>query len=113
MAYGQEIIALLADRQDRDQFRRKNWIGTFEEYVDIVRETPSVTRTAYQRLYDMILSYGTQTIEDRRKTRTHYRFFDDLENNGRDAVFGLDEPMEHLVNAFKSAARGYGIERRV
>jgi serine protein kinase len=113
MAYGQDIISLLADRQDRDQFRRKNWIGTFEEYLDIVRETPSVTRTAYQRLYDMILSYGTDTIEERRKTRTHYRFFDDVENNGKDAVFGLDEPLEHLVNAFKSAAQGYGIERRV
>ena len=36
-------------------FGKKNWIGSFEEYVDLVRETPEVTRTAYQRLYDMIL----------------------------------------------------------
>ena len=28
-------------------------------------------------------------------------------------MFGLDEPLEHFVNALKSAARGYGIEKRV
>ena len=40
-------------------------------------------------------------------------FFDDLDNGGTDAVFGLDAALEALVNAFKSAARGYGIEKRV
>jgi len=38
---------------------------------------------------------------------------DDPDNDGRDAVFGLDGPLHHLVNAMKSAAAGYGIERRV
>ena len=33
--------------------------------------------------------------------------------DGRDAVFGLDGPLWLLVNAFKSAAQGYGIEKRV
>ena len=28
-------------------------------------------------------------------------------------MFGLDVPLHHLVNALKSAAAGYGIERRV
>ena len=31
----------------------------------------------------------------------------------RDAVFGLDDQLASLVNAFKSAAQGYGIEKRV
>ena len=61
MSDGREIIALVAQRQDCEQFRRKNWVGTFDEYLDIVREHPEVTRTAYQRLYDMILSYGVET----------------------------------------------------
>ena len=42
-----------------------------------------------------------------------YRFFSDPDDNGRDAVFGLDAPLWSLVNAFKSAAQGYGIEKRV
>ena len=51
--------------------------------------------------------------ESGREKRVHYRFFDDPDNDGRDAVFGLDRPLHHLVNAFKSAAAGYGIESRV
>src|SRR5262245_47929435 len=113
MSDGRNIIELVAKRQDCDQFRRKNWVGTFAEYLDIVRERPEVTRTAYQRLYDMILSYGVDVTESGREKRVHYRFFNDPDNDGRDAVFGLDGPLHHLVNAMKSAAAGYGIERRV
>jgi serine protein kinase len=113
MSDGRDIISLVAQRQDTEQFRRKNWVGTFGEYLDIVRETPEVTRTAYQRLYDMILSYGVDVTETSREKHVHYRFFDDPDNDGRDAVFGLDVALHHLVNALKSAAAGYGIERRV
>ncbi len=113
MSDGREIIALVAKNQDCEQFRRKNWVGSFAEYLDIVREHPEVTRTAYQRLYDMILSYGVDVTESGREKRVHYRFFDDPDNDGRDAVFGLEGALHHLVNAMKSAAAGYGIERRV
>jgi len=113
MANGSAIIALVSDRQDRDLFRRKNWTGTFEQYLKIVRNHPRVTRTAYQRLYDMILSYGVEVDDKGREREHHYRFFDDPTGDGRDAVFGLREPLHKLVNALKSAAREYGIEKRV
>ena len=67
MSDGRDIITLVAQRQDCEQFRRKNWVGTFAEYLDIVREHPEVTRTAYQRLYDMILSYGVDVTESSRE----------------------------------------------
>jgi len=113
MATGNEIISLVSKQQDRAQFRRKNWVGTFAEYLDIVRETPRVTRTAYQRIYDMILGYGEEVINKGREKEHHYYFFDDPDHNGRDAVFGLRGPLHKLVNALKSAAHEYGIEKRV
>jgi len=114
MSQGREIISLVAQRQDLDQFSRKHWIGTFEEYLDLVRQQPEVTRNAFERVYDMIVMSGTTVYEESRgMRRVHYKFFDDPENEGRDAVFGLDEPLEHLVNALKSASKGYGIEKRV
>src|SRR6187431_3301725 len=113
MSDGRDIIALVAQRQDCEQFRRKNWVGTFAEYLDIVREHPEVTRTAYQRLYDMILSYGVETTERNREKEFHYKFFDDPDNDGHDAVLGLGVPLHNLVNALKSAALEYGIEKRV
>lgn len=113
MTTGNNIISMVSDRQDRSQFRRKNWIGTFEEYLNIVRENPLVTRTAYQRIYDMIIDYGVEVINKGREKEHHYYFFDDPDNNGRDAVFGLRGPLHKLVNALKSAALEYGIEKRV
>src|SRR5688572_25812320 len=114
MTTGRTIISLVSDRQDLEQFRKKNWVGTFEDYLDLVREHPEVTRNAFERVYDMIMSYGTDVYEESRgHKRVHYRFFDDPDNGGRDAVFGLDGPMESFVNALKSAAKGYGIEKRV
>ena len=114
MSRGSEIISHVAESQDLDQFRKKNWEGTFEEYLELVRQDPKTTRNAFQRIYDMILSHGSETYEPSRgEKRTHYHFFDDPIDDGRDGVFGLDESLEQLVNALKSAARGYGIEKRV
>ncbi len=110
---GRNIISLVGGQQNLDQYRRKNWSGTFEQYLDIVRTNPNVARNAFQRIFDMIVSYGTEIYQECRENRVHYNFFDDPDNNGADAVFGLDGTIELLVNAFKSAARGYGIEKRV
>ncbi len=113
MVGGREILSLVKQRQDLEQFRRKNWEGTFEEYLDLVAGNPSVTRNAFQRVFDMITSYGSETFEVGREKRVRYKFFDDPDENGRDGVFGLEGPLQALVNAFKSAAQGFGIERRV
>lgn len=61
----------------------------------------------------MILSHGSQEYTENRERITRYNFFSDPFDNGRDAVFGLDRALAHLVQIFKSAARGYGTEKRV
>lgn len=113
MVGGRDIVSFLAERQNLDQFRRKNWQGTFEQYLDLASQTPSVTRNAFQRCYDMILSHGITVYEVSREKRLHYRFFEDPFDHGRDAIFGLEDSQVALVNALKSAAHGYGIEKRV
>src|SRR5207244_12201462 len=100
MSHGREIISLVAQRQDLEQFRKKNWIGTFEEYLDLVRQKPETTRNAFERVYDMIMAAGTTVYEESRDMRrVHYKFLDDPEDEGRDAGFGRREPVEPLVNA--------------
>lgn len=90
-----------------------NWTGTFQEYLDLVKSDPRVTRNAFQRMYDMVLESGTEEYVDFKKPIVRYKFFDDAKNNGKDAVFGLDVPIMKLVNVLKSAALGYGTEKRV
>ncbi|MGE3818667.1 MAG: PrkA family serine protein kinase, partial [Isosphaeraceae bacterium] len=113
MSSGTDLIALIAGRQNRAEYQKKHWQGSFGEYLEIVRRDPRVTRTAYQRLYDMILSYGTEEVVANKEKQTRYRFFDDPDHGGQDAIFGLDRTLVNLVNVLKSAAHRYGTERRV
>jgi serine protein kinase len=110
---GTDLIALVANRQNRADYQKKHWHGTFAEYVEVVRHDPKVTRSAYQRLYDMILAYGTEETFVNKERLTRYKFFDDPDSNGQDAIFGLEKTLTSLVNILKSAAHRYGTERRV
>ncbi len=78
-----------------------------------MRQNPKVTRTAFQRVYDMILSHGKTEYIDNKKKLIRYHFFTDPDFGGKDAIYGLDVPLMKLVNFFKSAAQGYGTEKRV
>ncbi len=108
-----DMMSMAGELQDLESFRELNWEGSFQDYLDIVAENPQVVRTAYQRLYDMLMSYGVDEYVDSKKHIVHYRFFDDPDGGGRDAVYGLDLPLMKLVNVVKSAAFGYGTEKRV
>src|ERR1700704_4986486 len=107
------LVTRIAALQDKASFKELHWDGSFEDYLKIVRENPRVTRTAFQRIYDMILSHGKTEYIDNKKRLIRYHFFHDEPNGGRDAVYGLDVPLMKLVNVFKSAAQGYGTEKRV
>jgi serine protein kinase len=98
---------------DKKTYQELHWEGTFEDYLKIVADNPKVARNAFQRVYDMILSYGVEEYTENRETRVRYPFFRDPMGAGRDAIFGLEESISHLVNALKSAAHGYGTERRI
>src|SRR5713101_1346715 len=106
-------VSKIAALQDPRIYAELNWEGTFEDYLGIVRQNPKVTRTAFARIYDMILSYGKTEYIDNKKKLVRYHFFSDERFGGRDAIFGLDVPLMKLVNVFKSAAQNYGTERRV
>ena len=113
MSAGSDLIAQITGRQNLADYQKKHWNGTFAEYLDIIRLNPKVTRTAYQRLYDMILAHGTEEVMINKEKQVHYKFFDDPVGQGQDAIFGLDRTVLSLVNVLKSAANRYGTERRV
>jgi serine protein kinase len=107
------LVKKIAALQNFEEYRELNWSGTFEAYLDLVREHPEVTRTAFQRVYDMIVGYGTEEYIDNRKRIVKYRFFEHDNVGGKDAIYGLDIPLMRFVNVLKAAAEGYGPEKRV
>jgi serine protein kinase len=96
-----------------EDFSHLHWSGSFQDYIDIITEDPRVVRNAFQRVHDMIMSYGESTYTEYKKEITRYKFFDDPIGSGKDAVFGIDVHLMKLVNFFKSASAGYGTEKRV
>src|ERR1700741_3016792 len=113
MSNGKILLDSLRSEINLGDYRKKHWEGSFDEYLDIVREHPEVTRTAYQRLYDMILSHGTEEVYENKEKITRYRFFTEFAERHGAAIYGLARPLMPLANCVKSAAKGYGPERRV
>src|ERR1700722_5225872 len=107
------LMARIARLQDRGAYQDLHWEGGFDEYLRMVHDTPAVARTAFERIYDMIMSHGKTEYIDIKKKLSRYNFFHDEKFGGKDAIFGLDVPLMKLVNVFKSAAQGYGTEKRV
>jgi serine protein kinase len=113
MATSEEIFSILDQHWDSETFRQQHWEGTFWEYLDLVLKNPRLARNAFQRIYDMILYFGTERYTSMKQDFVHYKFFDDPIDGGTDAVYGLDAALMRLVETFKSAAQGYGTERRI
>ena len=107
------LLSAIDKAMDKESYQELNWEGTFEDYLKMLSENPRISRNAFQRLYDMIISYGYEEFKENRRDLRRYHFFKDPMSNGRDAVFGLSVSLMHLVNAIKSAAHGYGTERRI
>src|SRR3954471_12121701 len=107
------LVSIIDRRLDVSNFREQHWEGTFWEYLDQGLENPRVARNALQRVYDMILSYGSENFTQFKQEYNRYKFFADPIDHGADAIYGLERPLMQLVDFFKSAAQGYGTEKRI
>src|SRR5262245_48290272 len=113
MAAAAAILDTLRSQLDISDYKKLHWEGSFADYLDTVLKAPGVTRTAYQRLYDMILGHGVEEVYENKDKLTRFKFFAEFAAKQGDGIYGLDRPLMQLINTFKSAALGYGTERRV
>src|SRR3989442_13011102 len=90
------LVSRIAALQDKTSFKELHWDGTFEDYLKIVRENPRVTRTAFQRIYDMILIHGKTENIDNKKRLIRYHFSHAEPNVCRDQVDLLSVPLRKL-----------------
>ncbi|HLH21149.1 MAG TPA: PrkA family serine protein kinase [Chloroflexota bacterium] len=79
------------------------WEGPFSEYFDRVIANPSLARLSHARVYDMLMSAGVEAGPHDRK---EYKFF-------TEELFGLEKPIEQLVDYFASAARRLEVRKRI
>ena len=87
----------------RAQERALAWEGTFEDYFNIASHNPAVAELSHARIYNMIQAAGTETnhLGDPR-----YRFF-------ADDIYGIEKPLQQLVEYFHSAAQRLEVRKRI
>ncbi len=108
-----ELAKLITSKLDTERFRREHWEGSFWDYLDIAMKNPKVARNAFQRAYDMIVGYGVQQYQAFKREMNQYAFFNDPMGEGEDAIFGLDNSLMTFVDVLRSAAEGYGTDKRI
>src|SRR3989344_3618512 len=85
----------------------------FGEYLNLAHTFPSVSNSAYQRMYKTIVGQGMHPYKFAGRDYIHYTAFDDPWEDGKDAVFGLDRTLMRLVDVLRAGAARLGQERRI
>ena len=106
-----KTLSELLKNSSNEKFNDLHWSGSFEEYLNLVEDQPKITRNSYQRMYDMITSYGTEEFTYCKQKVTKYKFFSQCTDSI--GIYGLEEPLMELVDVLRSAAYHYGPERRI
>src|SRR2546430_1107142 len=94
-------------KDDRASRESKAWRGTLIDYLELVKENPTITKLSHSRFYDMITSQGMYDLtqsDDQRVKRLYkdealkvYHFF-------KDEFFGIERTIAQIVRYFHSAS---------
>jgi serine protein kinase len=96
-----DLVKRLEEYRDRE--RSLAWEGTFSQYFEIATRQPSVAQLSHERIYNMIVASGTDT---NRLGEPHYKFFSN-------DIFGLEKPLQQIVEYFHSAAQRLEVRKRI
>src|SRR5207248_3042077 len=94
-------------QEDRAARESKVWRGPFLEYLDVVREDPSIPKLAHARIFDNIMRIGTQDIQESDDPRVKRLYKDEsfkVYNFFRDEFFGIEKTVAQIVRYFHSAS---------
>lgn len=108
-----KALEIIRESSFQKEFEQLHTRGSFVDYLSWLVEDPRIARSAFQRAYDMIASYGYEEYEESKKCIRHWNFFDDPLGDGKEAVYGLDVHLQKLVHTIKAGAYRYGAEKRV
>lgn len=96
-----DLVKRLEEYRDRE--RELQWEGTFAQYFEIATKKPEVTRLAHERIYHMIMDAGLETT---RSGEPRYNFFSE-------EIFGIEKPLQQIVEYFHSAAQRLEVRKRI
>jgi len=96
-----DLVKRLEEFRDRE--RGLLWEGTFAQYFEIATKRPEVSRLSHERIYHMIMDAG---IESTRTGEPRHNFFSQ-------EIFGIEKPLQQIVDYFHSAAQRLEVRKRI
>src|SRR5437667_4741964 len=96
-----DLVKRLEEYRDRE--RELQWEGTFAEYFEIATKKTEIVRLSQERIYHMIMDAGVETT---RIGEPRYNFFSE-------EIFGIEKPLQQIVDYFHSAAQRLEVRKRV
>ena len=101
MSFIQRLEVSVAKKQNR-------WKGTFREFLELFEQKkfPNMGVLSHQRLYNMIVSSGTEKQDYFGSERISYKFFEDQ-------LFGIEECIDAVMSYIHSAAQRTETSRRM
>jgi serine protein kinase len=101
--------SLFASIIEKDRVTRESreWHGTFLDYLEKVKQNPSICKLAHSRLYGAILEAGFSDIGEQEDPRGKRLFGDEslkVYNFFRDEFFGIERTLAKIARYFHSAA---------
>ncbi len=96
-----DLVKRLEEYRDRE--RELQWEGTFAQYFEIATKKSAVIRLAHERIYHMIMDAD---IETTRSGEPRYNFFSE-------EIFGIEKPLQQIVEYFHSAAQRLEVRKRI
>jgi serine protein kinase len=94
-------------KRDRAERESKQWRGTLLDYLEVVKNDPTVTKMSHARIYDMMMSEGMRNIHDTDDPRTKRLYKDEpikVYNFFSDEFFGIERTIAQIVRYFHSAS---------
>jgi len=96
-----DLVKRLEEYRDRE--RELMWEGTFAQYFEIASKMPEAAQLSHERIYHMIMDAGVETT---RTGEPYYNFFSQ-------EIFGIEKPLQQIVDYFHSAAQRLEVRKRV
>ncbi len=96
-----DLVKRLEEYRDRE--RGLSWEGTFAQYFELASKKPAISRLSHERIYHMIMDAGTEAT---RAGDLHYKFF-------KKDIFGIEKPLQQIVDYFHSAAQRLEVRKRI
>jgi len=94
-------------KEDRAAHEGESWRGTFLDYLEKVRDDPTIPKLAHARLHDVIMRRGSEDIQSSDDSRVKRLYKDEplkVYNFFRDEFFGIEKTIAQIVRYFHSAS---------